>query len=109
MVPGLREAAHVDGLPSGQRGGIGQDGGELLPVAGAQRVTQAGLGLADMGLQLGGDGGCTEAAIEQPDRFGFALQGGDTTRSMLRAAVICRTRSVSRRVRDRAGLPSCRC
>ena len=77
MVPGAGEAAHVDGLPSGQGRGVGQDGGELLAVARAQGIAQAGLDLADVGLQLGGDGGGAEAAVQQPDRVGLALQGTD--------------------------------
>ena len=36
VIPGVRQVAHVDGLPSGQGGGVGQDGGELVTVAGAQ-------------------------------------------------------------------------
>ena len=31
--PGAGQASHVDGLPSGQGGGVGQDRGELLAVA----------------------------------------------------------------------------
>ena len=75
--PGAGQAAHVDGLPSGQRGGVGQDRGELLAVAGAQGVPQAGLDVADVGFQLARDGRGAEAAVQQPDVVGFALQDAD--------------------------------
>ena len=53
VFPGAGQAAHVDGLPSGQGGGVGQDRGELLAVPGAQGVAQAGLDVADVGFELG--------------------------------------------------------
>ena len=39
--PGAGQVSHVDGLPSGQGGGVGQDRGELLAVPRAQGVAQA--------------------------------------------------------------------
>ena len=65
--PGAGQPVHVDGLPSGQRGGVGQGPGELLAVPGAQGVPQAGLDLADVGVQLARDGGGAEAAVQEPD------------------------------------------
>ena len=75
--PGAGQAAHVDGLPSGQRGGVGQGPGELLAVPGAQGVPQAGLDVADVGFQLARDGGGAEAAVQEPDVVGLALQDAD--------------------------------
>jgi hypothetical protein len=75
--PGVGQACHVDGLPSGQGGGVGQDGGELLAVPGAQGVAQAGLDVGDVGFELARDGGSAEAAVQEPDRVGFALQDAD--------------------------------
>ena len=77
VFPGAGQAAHVDGLPSGQGGGVGQDRGELLAVAGAQGVAQAGLDVADVGFELACDGGGAEAAVQEPDVVGFALQDAD--------------------------------
>ena len=51
--------------------------GELLAVAGAQGVAQAGLDVADVGFELGRDGGGAEAAVQQPDGVGLALQDAD--------------------------------
>ena len=50
VIPRGGEASHIDGLPSGEGGSVGQDGGELTSVAWAQGVAQAGLDLADVGL-----------------------------------------------------------
>ena len=77
VVPGAGQAAHVDGLPSGQGGGVGQDRGELLAVAGAQGVAQAGLDVADVGFELARDGGGAKAAVQEPDGVGLALQDAD--------------------------------
>ena len=77
VCPGAGQAAHVDGLPSGQGGGVGEDRGELLAVARAQGVAQAGLDVADVGFELACDGGCAEAAVQEPDVVGFALQDAD--------------------------------
>ena len=74
VVPGGGQAAHVDGLPSGQGGGVGQDGGELLAPVGAQGVAQAGAEMGDVGFELGGDRGGAEPAVEQPDGVGLLLQ-----------------------------------
>ena len=77
VFPGAGQAAHVDGLPSGEGGGIGQDRGELLAVPGAQGVPQAGLDVADVGFQLACDSGGAEAAVQEPDVVGLALEDAD--------------------------------
>ena len=77
VFPGAGQAAHVDGLPSGQGGGVGQDRGELLAVPGAQGVPQAGLDVADVGFELACDGGGAEAAVQEPDVVGLALEDAD--------------------------------
>ena len=51
--------------------------GELLAVAGAQGVPQAGLDLADVGFELARDGRGAQAAVQQPDVVGLALQDAD--------------------------------
>ena len=71
------QASHVDGLPSGQRRGVGQCPGELLAVARAQGVPQAGFDVADVGFQLARDGGRAEAAVQEPDVVGLALEDAD--------------------------------
>ena len=75
--PGAGQPVHVDGLPSGQRGGVGQGPGELLAVPGAQRVPQDGLDLADVGFQLACHRRSAQAAVQQPDIVGLALQDPD--------------------------------
>ena len=77
MFPGAGQAAHVDGLPSGQGGGICQDRGELLAVPGAQGVVQAGLDVVDVGFELACDGGGAEAPVQEPDVVGLALEDAD--------------------------------
>jgi hypothetical protein len=77
MGPGAGQVAHVDGLPSGQGGRVGQDRGELLAVTRAQGEAQAVLDVADVGFEFACDGGCAEAAVQEPDVVGFALQDAD--------------------------------
>jgi hypothetical protein len=71
------QATHVDGLPSGQRGSIGQDSGELSAPVRAQGVVQAGGEVDDVGFQFRRDCGCAEPAVEQADGVGFLLQNLD--------------------------------
>ena len=71
VLPGACQASRVDGLPSGQGRGVGQDRGELLPAPGAQGVAQVRLEVADVRLQLVGDGRRTETAVEEPDGLGL--------------------------------------
>ena len=52
-------------------------GGELLAVPGAQGVAKVGLDLADVGVQLVRHGGGAEAAVQEPDVVGLALQDAD--------------------------------
>ena len=54
-----------------------RDRGELLAVPGAQGVAQAGLDVADVGFQLARDGGRAEAAVQEPDVVGLALEDAD--------------------------------
>ena len=74
VVPGGVHAAHVDGLPPGERGGVGQHGGELLAPVGHQGVVQADGQMADVGFELGRDRGGAEPAVQEPDGVGLLLQ-----------------------------------
>jgi len=75
--PGAGQAAHVDGLPSGQSRGVREGPGELLPIAGAKGVSQAGLDVADVSFQLARDSRGAEAAVQEPDVVGLALEHAD--------------------------------
>ena len=77
VPPGGGQAAHVDGLPSGQGGSVGQDGGEVLAPAGVQGVAQADGDVGDVGFELGRDGRRAEPAVQQPDGVGFLLEDLD--------------------------------
>jgi hypothetical protein len=77
VPPGGGQAAHVDGLPSGQGGSIGQDGGEMLTPAGVQGVAQADGDVGDVGFELGRDGWRSEPAVQQADGVGFLLEDLD--------------------------------
>ena len=67
MTPCGCEVASVDGLPSGECGGVGEDQGEMLAAAGGERVVQAVLKLSDVGIELRGDSGGAEPAVKQAD------------------------------------------
>lgn len=64
----------VDGLPSSQGGSVGQDQGEPLAAPGGKGVVEAVLELADVGGQLGGDGGGAEPAVELADVLRLVLE-----------------------------------
>ncbi|HLQ55175.1 MAG TPA: hypothetical protein VK162_13010 [Streptosporangiaceae bacterium] len=91
---------HVDGLPSGEGGGVGQDGGELLAAVRAERVPQARLDLLDVGFELGRDGRRAEPAVQQADRVGLALQDLSMNRALAAAPRQAKRSRSFRHVRD---------
>src|ERR1035441_10179798 len=60
-------------------GGAGRRarGGGRGRVRRAQGVAQAGLDVGDVGFEFACDGGGAEAAVQEPDGVGFALQDAD--------------------------------
>ena len=74
VVPRGVQVAGVDGLPSGEGGGVGQDQGEVLAAARDEGVVQAVVELGDVGVELGGDGGGAEPAVELADGLGLVLE-----------------------------------
>ena len=51
--------------------------------------------MADVGFQLACDGGRAQAAVQEPDVVGFALEDADDGAVDAAAAVICRSSSAS--------------
>jgi hypothetical protein len=70
------QAAHVHGLPSGERerGGVGEDPGEVLAALRAEGVAQAGLELGDVSFDLRHDGRGSQPPVEQADGVRLALE-----------------------------------
>src|ERR1022692_1286177 len=77
MGPGSWQAAHVDGLPSSERGGVGQDLGEMLAALRTEGMAQAGLDLRDVGFQLHRDSRGAEPAVKHADGVSLTLENLD--------------------------------
>lgn len=70
VVPRIGQSAGVDGLPSGQGFGFGQDMGQAGANTGADGVAVGTLDVGDLSAHLVGDDGAAQAAIQQPEIVG---------------------------------------
>ncbi|MER6174322.1 hypothetical protein [Streptosporangium sp. NPDC001681] len=77
VIPGVVERTCVDGLPSGQGYGLGEDVGELGAEAGSYRVPVCIFHLGDLGAHLVGDGDPAASAIQQAQVVGLGGEDHD--------------------------------